>query len=112
MDAELGRAPCSPEEVGLDDDVPVDVGFVIAPVHDREGDVAMLLQLGQLPRSARGATITGWVAELTATVALVEQDLAREPGPGTWPGNLARDPGRGRLEKYRRWSAGTAGRPA
>ena len=79
--------------------MPVDVGFVTAPVHDREGDVAMLLQLGQLPRSARGATITGWVAELTATVALVEQDPTR-------------DLGRGRPEQYRRWLAGTAGRPA
>ena len=100
VDAELTSAPFFPQEVHLgDDDEVVDAGAVIAPVHAPEGDVSMLVRIEQLPGSPTGATVKGWVEELQATVARIEQELAH-------------DTGRSRLEQYRRWLAGTAPTPA
>jgi flavin reductase (DIM6/NTAB) family NADH-FMN oxidoreductase RutF len=90
VSADLGRAPFFPQEVRLDDDEIVDVSFITAPVHNPEGDVSMLAQIGQLPRSATGATVKGWIQQLEATVAKIEQELV----DGT---------GRSRLEEYRKW---------
>ena len=90
LSADLGRAPFFPEEVRLDDDELIDVGFITAPVHGPDGEVSMLAQIGQVPRSATGAVVNGWVRELAATVARIERDLV----DGT---------GRNRLLEYRRW---------
>jgi len=93
VNADLGRASYFTDVVGLDDDQLIDVSFITAPVHNPEGDVSMLAQIGQLPRSATGTTVKGWITELQATVSLIEQELTH----GT---------GRGRLEQYRRWFGG------
>jgi flavin reductase (DIM6/NTAB) family NADH-FMN oxidoreductase RutF len=94
VSAGLSQAPYFPSELALDDDTVIDVGFITAPVPDPEGGVAMLVQLGQLPRSSSGATVKYWVGELQATVAMIEQELVR-------------DPGRSRLDQYRTWLAST-----
>ena len=93
LSADVSRAPHFPQEVRLDDDIVVDVLAIIAAVHNPEGDTSMLVRIAQLPRSPRGATVKDWVAQLQATVAIIEQELAR----GT---------GRSRLEEYRKWFAG------
>ena len=88
MTADLGHAPFFPQELRLDDDEILDVGFITAPVRNPEGDVSMLAQIGQVPAGATGAEVRGWVRELQATAARIEQELV----DGT---------GRARLEQYR-----------
>ncbi len=89
VNADLGRVPFFPGEVPLDDGDVLDISFITVPVHNPEGDVSMLAQVGQLPPSATGATVKGWIAELQATVALIEAELLEAAG-------------RSRLEQYRR----------
>ncbi|MGR7025786.1 flavin reductase [Geodermatophilus sp. URMC 62] len=98
VSAELGRASFFREEVPLDDDgATLDISFITAPVHNPEGDVSMLAQLGQVPGSASAATVKSWIRQLKDTVAKIEQELV----DGT---------GRKRLEEYRSWfsHSGTA----
>jgi len=93
------RTPHCPEEVRLTDHEIFDVGSIVAPVHNPEGDVSLLVRVGQLPPSSTGATVKTWVALLKDTVAAIERGLLHGVG-------------RTRLQEYRKWCAGSTGRPA
>ena len=97
--SDLARAPVFTEEVRLDDHEVFDVGSIVAPVHNPEGDVALLVRIGQLPSSSTGATVKTWIALLKETVATIERSLVDGAG-------------RARLEEYRKRFARSAERPA
>jgi DNA-binding IclR family transcriptional regulator len=56
-------------------DLTYDIGGLMAPVINRDGSVAMMVRLAQLPQQAPGSVVQHWVAELQAAVASIEASL-------------------------------------
>lgn len=63
------------EPVDIQDDKVYDIGSVIVPVHDPNGDVSMTLRMRQLPPGQTGTTIKGWVRALKDAASGVEREL-------------------------------------
>lgn len=53
-----------------------DVGSIVVPVRDGNGDVTLTLRLGQLPAGADGSTVLAWIERLKQARAWVEDQLA------------------------------------
>lgn len=80
------------EDVELEADATYDVGAIVVPVRGPEGDVAMVLRIGQLPAGVPGRLVRTWLDELRSTAAAVERDLAVGAGAD-------------RAHDYRQWYA-------
>jgi hypothetical protein len=76
--------------VDLTDGELYDVGSVVVPVHNPEGDISMVVRLTQLPRGVSGRTVEAWVSRLKEAAAAIE-------------GELHRNGGAAQLEDYRAW---------
>jgi hypothetical protein len=56
----------------LDDAQHYDVGSLVLPVRDRNGNYTLTLRLAQLPLQATGATVKQWLADARSVVAILE----------------------------------------
>ena len=65
------------EDVTITDGATYDVGVIVAPVRDPDGDVSMVISLGQLPPGASGSTVKSWIAALRQTARDVEVEVGR-----------------------------------
>lgn len=88
----LARTRCFYEDRELVADEVYDVGGIVVPVRNPEGDISMVLRATQLPPEATGLVVEEWIATV--------QQAAREV-----EGQLARAAGRGALRDYREWYA-------
>jgi DNA-binding IclR family transcriptional regulator len=57
------------------DEQAYDIGSLLVPVRDPRGEIAMLLQLAQLPGQAPGRQVRQWIDRLRASAAVAEADL-------------------------------------
>jgi DNA-binding IclR family transcriptional regulator len=80
------------EDVALEHDERYDVGGIVVPVRNPEGDISMVLRITQLPPATPGRVVESWVTAVKAAASAVERELAL--GSGT-----------GRLRDYREWYA-------
>ncbi|MDO5683766.1 MAG: flavin reductase family protein [Propionibacteriaceae bacterium] len=60
----------------LEADEVYNVGSIVVPVKDRNGESTLTLRLGQLPRGASGAEVQRWVDRGLATARTIESKLA------------------------------------
>jgi flavin reductase (DIM6/NTAB) family NADH-FMN oxidoreductase RutF len=85
-------------DVAVEDDETYEVGMIVAPVRNPEGDVSMVVRMGQLAPGTSGAAVKSWVGALEQTVEAIEQELRRGKGQD-------------RLQDYRAWYAYAADLP-
>lgn len=78
------------EDVELADAETYDVANAVAPVHNPDGEVFMVLRLTQLPAGVKGTVVREWVQGLKRTAADIERELQTGSGPE-------------RLHDYREW---------
>lgn len=76
----LAANRCFFKDVELVPDRTYTVGGIVAPVHNPEGDISMVLRVTQLPGSVTGDVVGTWVAAVKSAAAAVERDLARAAG--------------------------------
>jgi DNA-binding IclR family transcriptional regulator len=66
--------------VDLTDEELYDVGSVVVPVHNPEGDISMVVRLTQLPRGVSGRTVKGWISRLKQAAGSIEHELRGNGG--------------------------------
>jgi flavin reductase (DIM6/NTAB) family NADH-FMN oxidoreductase RutF/DNA-binding IclR family transcriptional regulator len=66
--------------VDLTDSELYDVGSVVVPVRNPEGDISMVVRLTQLPGGVSGRTVEGWITRLKEAASAIEAELRRNGG--------------------------------
>lgn len=64
------------EPIDFVDDELYDVGMIVAPVRNAEGEPVMALRLRQLPQRQPGSTVTVWIEELRTAAEEVARQLS------------------------------------
>lgn len=72
--------------VDLAEEATYDLGTIVVPVLDGAGHAQLILRLSQLPHTATGSQIGGWIEALQASAARISQILEKRtaaPGSGS-----------------------------
>lgn len=85
----LATTRCFFEDRELVADETYNVGGIVVPVRNPEGDISMLLRTTQLPAGATGARVEEWISTVQQSARTVERQLAAA--------------GRSALRDYRAW---------